>query len=231
MKQMLLILCLFICGCSAKQNFDEKGNMKRLINPTDSKHTLNLIAATTCNQTNLSNQFDLLIKFKRYTDTLARQDSCTLHIIIKDKDSEKIRDNISLTSFFYFDNIFSSCDRVTSYSTNCNTEHQIIDNYFGDIVVADLNFDNKDDIAVINDSGGNGGPLYSYFVQSKEGKFVLDAYLTDSVTYFPYKIDKTTNRLVTNVHAGACCVGVHIYHLDKKMNKWSQLSHKIKRQY
>lgn len=116
---------------------------------------------------------------------------------------------------------------MTSYSTKYNSNRPFRDNYFGDIVIADLNFDSKDDIALMREYGGNGGPLYSYFIQTRDNKFVLDEFLTDSVIYFPSNIDKSKHRLITYVHAGACCVGEHIYHFDKTTNEWNQISNRM----
>lgn len=116
---------------------------------------------------------------------------------------------------------------MTSYSTKFKTDREIVDNYFGDIVVADLNFDGIDDIAVINEIGGNGGPLYRYYIQTSDRKFVLNNFLTDSVTFFPTKIDKVKKRLITYVHAGACCVSKNVYQFSKASNTWKQTAHKI----
>jgi len=188
------------------------------------------LSTTKCSQNNLSNQFDIAIDFKRYSDTIEIHDSCALKILIKDKKTNAYVDSIFLTSLFYYGDTFANCDSsVTSFTTSFNANRQISDNYFGDMVVADFNFDNLDDIAIINDYGGNGGPLYSYFIQNNDKRFILDSYLTDSVTYFPSVIDKTRHRLITYVHAGACCVGRHIYKFDKSTNEWKQTSHKILR--
>jgi len=116
---------------------------------------------------------------------------------------------------------------MTSFSTKFKANREIVDNYFGDIVVADLNFDGNDDITIINDSGGNGGSEYIYYTQTTFKKFVLEPFLTDSVVYFPTQIDKVKKQLTTYVHAGACCVGRHIYQYDKMKNSWHQIRHKI----
>lgn len=185
-----------------------------------------LNSTLTCDQTKLSNQFDLSINLRRYTDTVENHDSCSVTVFIREKNSGRNLDSFFITPLLYFGDIFLNCESMTSYSTKYNSSREIVDNYFGDIVVADLNFDNKDDIAIINDNMGNGGPLYSYFIQTTNNKFTLDKFLTDSVTYFPKKIDKAKRRLITYVRAGAYSVGEHVYHLDKTNNEWKQTSHK-----
>jgi hypothetical protein len=74
-------------------------------------------------------------------------------------------------------------------------------------------------------SGGNGGLLYSYYVQTTAKKFVSDKFLTDSMSYFPNEINKKKQQLTTLVHAGACCAGEQIYQYNSS-GKWKQISHK-----
>lgn len=191
------------------------------------KYNFNVLTVTECAQTKLSTQFDILINLKRYSDTTNHQDSCILTAFIREKHSKVPADTISITSLFYFDNTFANCDSVMSFTTKFNSKREVVDNYFGDIVVADLSFDNKDDIAIINDYGGNGGTFYSYFIQGVKLKFNIDTFLTDSVTYFPSIIDKSKQRLITQVPAGACCLSEDIYTFNKSSKTWKHTGHKI----
>jgi hypothetical protein len=93
------------------------------------------------------------------------------------------------------------------------------------MVICDLNFDHKDDIAIICNSGGNGGPAYNYYLQGLNKTFNIDKYLTDTMSYFPAKINAKNRTLVTYVLAGVCCLGEHTYKLDGT-NKWTEKSHK-----
>jgi hypothetical protein len=176
---------------------------------------------------NLSNQFDINVNFHRYTNTLEMYDSCVVKLYLTEKETEAVTDTISIISHFYFDKIFEDCNNVLSYTTKTNVAKEVVDNYYGDIVVADLNFDDKDDLAVINDSGGNSGTFYSYFIQGDNHKFALEQFLTDSMTYFPTKINKTEKTLITYVPAGVCGLGEHVYLLDQGNNQWTQKSHRI----
>ena len=227
-RHTLIILTIILCSCSAGQKSKDIATFESTKTVTINKHNFTVLSTTKCSQNNLSNQFEIGIDLKRYSDTFKLHDSCALKILIKDKQSKAELDSIFLTSLLYYRGTFANCDSsTTSFTTSFNSNRQIADNYFGDMVVADFNFDNLDDIAIINDYGGNGGPLYSYYIQNDDKKFILDSYLTDSVTYFPSIFDKKRHRLITYVHAGACCVGRHIYKLDKLTNKWKQTSHKI----
>ena len=225
-RHTLIILTIIFCSCSTGQKSKDTRTVDTTAGMTANNSKFTLLATTRCEQTHLSNQFDIAINLKRYSNT-ELHDSCDLKILIKNKRTKAHVDSIFLTSLFYFGDTFEKCDSTTSFTTNFNANRQVVDNYFGDIVVADLNFDNRDDIAIINDYGGNGGPLYSYFIQSNDERFTLDSFLTDSVTYFPSVIDKSKHRLITYVHAGACCTGEHIYQFDKSTKKWRQTKHKI----
>jgi hypothetical protein len=223
MRQTLIILTIIISSCSTKQN--KENDVLNIQAIADSNYILT--TKNFCEQSKISEQFDLIIDFKRYSDSIAEQDSSFLVVYIKDKNSKTILDSIVCNPCPFFDYYFLNCDSMTSYSTGFNSKREIVDNYFGDIVVADLNFDGNDDLAIINDGGGNGGPAYFFYTQTNKKTFIQDNYLTDSVTYFPTKINKTKKQITTYVHAGACCVGEHIYNLNKTTNKWNQTSHKI----
>jgi hypothetical protein len=134
----------------------------------------------------------------------------------------KLVDSIIQPTFVYFSE-WIDFSTACSYITGINRNIQVVDNYEGDFVVADFNFDNKNDFAIINDMGGNGGTFYSYYIQEDKNKFIEDKFLTDSVTYFP-TIDKKNRTLTTHVHAGVCWMGEHIYTQTK--SGWKQLSHR-----
>jgi hypothetical protein len=144
-------------------------------------------------------------------------------ILIYDKKMNLLDSVVQPTYLFFSD--FVNFDESRSYITGVNKNKAVCDNYYGDFVVADFNFDLKNDFAIINDIGGNGGTFYSYYIQQGDHKFVLDKFLTDSMTYFPTKFIKKDKILVTYAHAGVCWLGEHKYKLDKT-NKWAELSYK-----
>jgi hypothetical protein len=157
MKQTIFILIMLFGGCSTQQEQSNKRVIDDTLNSGIEKNTKFILTETNnCEQTKLSYQFDILIDFKRYTDTKEKLDSCLLKILIKDKVKKSTVDSFSIVSTFYVSGMFMSCDSMTSFTTNFNSDRKIVDNYFGDLVVVDINFDGKDDIAVINDSGGTG---------------------------------------------------------------------------
>lgn len=228
MRKTIIILTIIFSSCSTNQEQKSENISKEILHLfTDEESKFLLTSKNSCYQTNLSTQFDLSIDFKRYSDTIEQQDSCFLTVYVKDKISMSTIDSFSISSLLYYSSMFLSCDSMISYTTKFNADREIMDNNYGEIVVADLNFDGYDDIAVVNDGGGNGGPLYNYYIQTNDKKFVLDRFLTDSVVYFPSKINSRSKTLTTYVHAGFCGLGEHIYKLEKKPNIWMEKSHKI----
>ncbi len=173
---------------------------------------------------NLSNQFDISLQIRRFISNDGIGDSSIVSAVLINKKFHTIFDSVLVKSTLYFCNYFEKDDNVRSYSSGINVQKPIIDNYFGDIIIADLNFDRKDDIAIISDMGGNSGPLYKFFLQNNEHKFVLDRYLTDSMEFFPTIINKGEKTLTTYGHAGVMWVGRHIYKLDIETNTWKLLN-------
>lgn len=90
-----------------------------------------------------------------------------------------------------------------SYTTGFNKDKEATDNEFGNIIIADLNFDGLEDLAIKREQGGNGGPLYNFYFQDKKGEFVINEFLSISMQYFPYKILKEKNMLVVSVWVGS----------------------------
>lgn len=176
----------------------------------------------TCEHNELSNQFNIRTEFKRIKD-----DSCIVIIAIKDKDSNKTKESIKFSSSYFFDKVFKDCKSVRSYQTHLNDTISVVDNDFGDLIVADFNFDGLDDIAVIKDSGGNGGPIYNFYTQGKNGRFYFDKFLSDKMEFFPANINSKGQTLVTYVHAGVCGLSEMIYLYNSQSKSWIRKSHRI----
>ncbi|RYU92968.1 XAC2610-related protein [Emticicia agri] len=214
---LITICCCYLLSCTNKHEQHNKQDSTTIaVQPT---------VSIECDYKNLSKEFDLKLFFNRYKTTTVN-DSCIVRLIISDKIDHHVIDTLLLTSIYYYDNVFKDCNHVLSYSTKVDFKGVGDDNDYGNIVIADLNFDNKEDIAVINDSGGNGGVFYNYYLQENQ-KFVLDKYLTDSMTYFPTKINKANRTLITYVHANAYQLAEHVYYFNNKTNNWIEKSQKF----
>ena len=87
-----------------------------------------------------------------------------------------------------------------------------------------MNFDGKDDIALISDMGASNGPYYTFFIQNDSNKFIKDDFLTDEVMLFPHKIDTLHKQISTAWCTGSGC-GFHTYQFDLPANKWRKFRH------
>jgi len=155
-----------------------------------------------CVHTNLSKDYTFSTKSVVFKSTKELIDSCTITIEVLRKGND-YKQTINFNSGWMFDGVYTDCNAVRSYSTGVNKTADVGDNDFGDLIVADFNFDGLEDLAVKIAFEGNGGPTYAYYIQGSEGKFIKDNYLTETVSFFPDTINATKKVLITRVHANA----------------------------
>lgn len=180
----------------------------------------------TCLHKNLSKDFNFEIKLRKIKNRNNEIDSNSVKIIVSNKISNK-KQELSFGSGFLFEKTFIDCKTVRSYSTGINKSREIIDNDFGDLIIADFNFDNREDFAVKNDSGGNGGPTYNFYIQDKNKNFALDNFLTTQMEFFPSKFITKSKRLVTYVHANAYQLSENIFEYNEQLKKWKYKDSKL----
>lgn len=120
----------------------------------------------------------------------------------------------------FYEDTYSNCKAVRSYITGYRKNAEVLDYDFGDLIIADLNFDGKEDIALKHDVGGNGGPLYGFYMQDKAGHFYIDHFLTNSVGSFPKYIDPNHKTLTTQIHANVHQEGRKTFKYNSKTKKW-----------
>jgi hypothetical protein len=178
-----------------------------------------------CTQNNLSNFFEFKTHLTRiHTEDLF--DSCIVEVKVYDKLSKKIIQKIEFSSTYFFDKVFNDCNNVRSYVTGNNQNADVEDNDFGDLIVADFNFDKKDDIALKENSGGNGGPTYIFYIQNDKRQFQVESFLSERMDFFPSRIDPKKRTLTTLVHANAYEMSETTYKLNAD-KVWT----KVKRRY
>ncbi|MGF7076881.1 XAC2610-related protein [Mucilaginibacter sp. 3215] len=119
-----------------------------------------------------------------------------------------------------YEDVFKNCDATRSYITGYRKNAEVSDYDFGDLVIADVNFDELEDIAIKYDSGGNGGPLYNFYLQDKNGHFYLSRYLTDSVGSFPAYINPKQKTITTQIHANVRYEARKTFRYNSKSQKW-----------
>jgi hypothetical protein len=180
-----------------------------------------------CSYTNLSDSFYFKVVSKRDKIVEEYSSSCLITLNIFKISSDKKNQTIFFHSPILFDTVFKDCGFIKSYSKNVNLEKEVIDNDYGDFIVADFNFDGQDDFAIKNNSGGNSGPTYYYYIQNKDGIFVKDSYLSEKMEYFPMKIDKENKLLVTLVHLSAVEQSEMTYSYNDKTKSWTRIKHDV----
>jgi hypothetical protein len=179
-----------------------------------------------CNHIDISKTFDFKIEISRINRN-AQMDSCVIKVAVFDKSSSKQIQAIQYSSVSFFNDAFGDCGNVRSYTTNVNRDSVAVDNDYGDIIVADFNFDNKDDFAIKNNSGGNGGPEYRFYIQDTNDEFILDKFLSEKMIFFPIQINKTNHTLTTLVHANALQLTETKYKLNISTKKWKTIKSKL----
>jgi hypothetical protein len=172
-----------------------------------------------CYHNDLSIFYDIKTKIKRVE---TNPDSCIITVAVIDKKTKDTIQIIRLTSNSLFADCFINCKSVRSYTTKKNLDSLVVDNDYGDLIIADFNFDGKEDIAIKNNSGGNGGPTYDFYTQNTHNHFDIDKFLTQKVGFFPCEINKKDYTLITHVHANAYQYCSTTYKHNKITNKWKE---------
>jgi hypothetical protein len=179
-----------------------------------------------CTHADLSHNFTFLTKVQRIKIGAQNFDSCLISVSVVKKQSKKTIQTIKYTSTFLYSDAFQRCDFVRSFATGKNLKVEPLDNHYGDLVIADFNFDGKDDFAVISESGVSNGPYYRFYIQNKNGGFRCDKYLSDTMMYFPSNINQKKRTLTTYTLAGSVGVYRRLYFLNKS-NEWRLISKKL----
>lgn len=166
-----------------------------------------------CNYDMLSNQFDFELS-REGTNT-----SGQIVVKIYSKDLRVITQQIQLDIKSLPEKVFLDCNAVRSYQTTYNCTNGVERNDFGDFIVADFNFDGKDDFAVKTSFSEFNEPVYTFFVQDSKDWFVKDAFLTDEMKFFPNSRSFKERILITKTYATNETCLEKKYKLSKK-NKW-----------
>ncbi|HLP55093.1 MAG TPA: hypothetical protein VK151_08695 [Fluviicola sp.] len=225
MKQFIesiLLILIAVCSAGCSETGRGKALMKTPVqNPVNIIYPVkkDSIRISECYYTDLSDAFNYRILYKCFY-----ADSSSTDVYIIDKKRGKIVDSIHFESVeLAIDGLFFDCKKGYSYLGDKNRIPEVQDNYAGEFIIADFNFDLKEDIAVIQYIGGNGGPQYRYYVQGQNQRFKLDDFLTDWMSYFPVEFDPKKKTLLTSVHANAYSEWRTIYQYSGS-GKWKSRS-------
>lgn len=176
---------------------------------------LNAIGQT-CTYDNLSKKFNFEV-----VPIPKKEDLIHLVVHVTEKENSKRTQTLTIECEGFYLDSFDNCKNVRSYSTKLNSQLPSGDeNDSGNFIVADFNFDGLEDFAIKCDPGGNGGPLYTYFLQAEDKKFYRSKYLTDTVQFFPIEINSANKTLTTFLHANAYQKNRRIFKYNMKAKKW-----------
>ncbi len=179
-----------------------------------------IMFAQRCKLTDLSENFNYDVSVTKAKDSDGDSRVTKIRVKIIGKISKKTVQQIVVKAELLFADSYKDCSATRSFMTGKNKNAEADDNDYGDFIVADFNFDGKEDFAVKRDSGGNGGAFYEYYTQNKPGVFQKDAFLTDEIGYFPGTIDARNKQLVTYIHANVAGYNENIYKYNPTTKKW-----------
>lgn len=170
----------------------------------------------------LSDEFDFKTKLR--TDSLGEFNyPSSLRIDLLKKGSKKVVQYISLDSLELFGNVHYRSSKTRSYSTHFKENELMPDGYAGDLIIADFNFDEEEDLAVLTRTS-NAGFFYSYFLQ-QNGRFHYHANLTDIVSDFPQEFISYKKQLIVWNRAGAMCSARTVFQMDSSSQEFREKSH------
>lgn len=151
-------------------------------------------------------------------------DSCRVRIVVVNKRSNRTVFTTAFTSTYLFSRAYSEQNAVRSYTTGAGRSREADDYDYGDLIIADFNFDGKEDFAIKIDEGGNRGPFYSYFIQNGVGSFMADRFLTERMVFFPNRITKATRTLTLESERWNERFRTS-YRLSAKTGKWREINY------
>jgi hypothetical protein len=185
------------------------------------------ISAQICVHPDLSEKYEYKVNMRRYPYKHKEGDSCAVRLFISDKKTSKVVQKISFSSLFYFKDVFVNCDHARSYITNKNIDKDATQNDWGDIIIADLNFDDREDIAIKNNSGGSSGATYSFYFQNAKGVFEINTHFAELIEFFPSEINKSKMTLTTVSHRYASHDCKTVYQYDLKKRSWTMINESL----
>lgn len=154
-------------------------------------------------------------------------DSVTRVIKVLDKNDsliQKIYPTLSVAPREFYDNGYPPVKYSRSYITGKNANAFVYDDYYGEIVVADLNFDGLEDFGTPVDHGTDNGPHYAFYIQDHPNHFKFNAYLTERVVWFP-SIFRDSLKSFTTTLASPPNNQVYLtFQYDTIEHQWRQIS-------
>lgn len=219
MKYLLPIILCFIVACSGNHQTD-KATTKPVIDSIQ-KDSISIKKHLFTDLSKLNN-YNLTF-YTKYKHQNTEEYYCVIKIF--DKKTNVVIDSIrqDMSTLLLADTLVDT----RSFITGKDEKKEVQDNFYGTLVVADFNFDKKEDFAIMNDVGASTGGIYTYYIQTGDNKFLVDTFLTNTMTFFPDSIDPVNKILITYVHANAYEMAENTYKLNIKTQKWKLIKHRL----
>jgi hypothetical protein len=194
--------------------------MKKIFYFTIAVITFNFSYSQNCIDFKLSKQFIFEIYFESLDNCDLGKAKIIIDVFLK-KNKLKIESIKINSESILKSESFKNCTTNKQYIDKINSIIKNYDRDFGDLVIADFNFDGQEDIAIKKEEGGNGGPLYNYYIQIENYKFQLDDYLSKEMETFPYFFDTKKMELKVNKRIDSTKYQIIIFKYNSKNKTWS----------
>ena len=145
---------------------------------------------------------------------------CQLRLYVFKRDGKLLQEIDVDANSLSDDNAFKSSKNSRSYITGKGRNAPVEDYDFGDLVIADLNFDGKEDIVVKSGSSADSGPNYTFYLEGNDGRFYIDNYLTANVLSFPKYINAKAKTITTQTHANVSQEDKKTFKYNVNTKKW-----------
>jgi len=178
-----------------------------------------------CTYNKLSKQYNFKIHVKSVPQG-GETDSVFISVGIYSKEKKLLQQIKFGSDFFLLP--FTDCTKYRSYTTGVNRDNQVMDWDYGDIIVADFNFDGAEDLAVKKEQGSNSGPRYNYYIKGNKGLFKKDTFLSDTMEYFPSEFIGHQKKLIGRVRANTYEYNETTYQYNNETKNWKVLKKVLK---
>ncbi len=181
-------------------------------------------SAQTCMHSGLSKKFDFKVTraMVNPADTPYMFAEWNIIVEVYLKGNHRLFQKLQFSTNELSPNDFTDCSQERSLSTGKNENAEVGDNDYGDIAVADFNFDGKEDFAIKNTVVGNIGAGYRFYIQTSQG-FTEDKFLTDKATFFPFLLN-VKRRLFITIVSPTPGTTIRKYKYNPATKRWRQVS-------
>lgn len=222
MKDIFLLLFAIIIGCTSIPTNNKGNNQNSSDDFLSTSPKLNKAQPDTITQkylfTDLSNKYNYIVEYFMNNSKDNQKYGCAILIINKNTNAKTDSIFLELSS-----DVKNLSLETRSYITGKDTSKKVEDNFFGKLVIVDINFDNNEDIAILSHIGSNTGGIYTFYTQGDNEKFKVDTFLSNKVGFFPYKINRIKKQILTYINPNTNQKIESTYQLNTTRGEWEML--------